>query len=260
MGTSAVAIKTEKDRAEAEEQSIRADFASDDLTEKNRAEAQEAAIRSEFAADDLTEKNRAEAQEAAIRSEFAADDLTEKNRAEAQEAAIRSEFAADDLTEKNRAEAQEAAIRSEFASADAIIVGGASEAYDNLQKIEDIVVAESSAVDGDFVLDRARLLLLEGTYSNSQVDSEIDTKVAAVVDSAPSVLSTLNALAAALDDDVAFSTSVSDSIGLKRDKTDSYDRTEIDDKDDLRVLQTAYDTKTRRAGRGTNSSSNNFGG
>jgi hypothetical protein len=49
--------------------------------------------------------------------------------------------------------------------------------------------------------------------------SYVDTKVAAVVNSAPATLDTLNELAAALGDDPNFATTVSTQIGTKADKT-----------------------------------------
>jgi hypothetical protein len=49
--------------------------------------------------------------------------------------------------------------------------------------------------------------------------SYVDTKVAAVVNSAPATLDTLNELASALGDDPNFATTVSTQIGLKADKT-----------------------------------------
>ena len=47
----------------------------------------------------------------------------------------------------------------------------------------------------------------------------VDTKVAAVVDSAPATLDTLNELAAALNDDADFATTVTTQLGLKEKNT-----------------------------------------
>lgn len=51
--------------------------------------------------------------------------------------------------------------------------------------------------------------------SQQSVKSYVDTKVAAVVDSAPAALDTLNELAASLGDDANFATTVSNNIGTK---------------------------------------------
>ena len=59
----------------------------------------------------------------------------------------------------------------------------------------------------------------DGTYKAIDVSTDIATAVAALVDSAPSTLDTLNELAASLGDDANFATSVSTSLGTKVDKT-----------------------------------------
>lgn len=51
-------------------------------------------------------------------------------------------------------------------------------------------------------------------------ENTVDTKIAALVDSAPSTLDTLNELAAALGDDPNFATTVATNIGKKADKTE----------------------------------------
>ena len=56
--------------------------------------------------------------------------------------------------------------------------------------------------------------------SSYDTSSEVDTKVAALIDSAPATLDTLNELAAALGDDANFATTVTDSIATKVSKTD----------------------------------------
>lgn len=59
-------------------------------------------------------------------------------------------------------------------------------------------------------------------------ESYVDTKVAGLVDSAPSTLDTLNELAAALGDDPNFATTVATEIGKKADKTDLVALTEAE--------------------------------
>ena len=62
-------------------------------------------------------------------------------------------------------------------------------------------------------------LALKADQATTYTKSEVDTKVAAVVDSAPEALDTLNELAAALGDDANFATTVSTQIGTKADQT-----------------------------------------
>ena len=84
---------------------------------------------------------------------------------------IRQEIDADVLVELNRAEAQEAAIRSEFVAADDAIKGpSVADEYNTLKKIEEIVKAEIAENDSDFVIERARTLLLENRYTDIDVD------------------------------------------------------------------------------------------
>jgi len=57
-------------------------------------------------------------------------------------------------------------------------------------------------------------------YTISETDSAISTAVANLVDSAPAALDTLNELAAALNDDADFSTTVTNSLALKANTAD----------------------------------------
>lgn len=69
------------------------------------------------------------------------------------------------------------------------------------------------------------------TFSNAKkvaTESYVDTKVAGLVDSAPTTLNTLNELAAALGDDPNFATTVATEIGKKADKTDLVALTEAE--------------------------------
>lgn len=61
-------------------------------------------------------------------------------------------------------------------------------------------------------------LMLAGVdLSNYDTSSEVDTKIAGLVDSAPETLDTLNELAAALGDDANFATTVTNSLSGKVD-------------------------------------------
>ena len=64
---------------------------------------------------------------------------------------------------------------------------------------------------------------LTGAPAAGVTQSDIDTSIANLVDSAPATLDTLNELAAALGDDVNFSTTVTNSIANKQDKVIAYD-------------------------------------
>ena len=81
----------------------------------------------------------------------------------------------------------------------------------------------TSRANADNALD-ARLDVLEGSGAGSvakalaDAKSYADTKVAAVLDSAPDTLNTLNELAAALGDDPNFATTIATQIGGKADK------------------------------------------
>lgn len=68
--------------------------------------------------------------------------------------------------------------------------------------------------------DNAKLIATQ-EYVNAQLDNlDIDEKIAALVDSAPGTLDTLNELAAALGDDPNFATTVSNQIGTKANASD----------------------------------------
>lgn len=84
-------------------------------------------------------------------------------------------------------------------------------------------------------------LMLEGIdATNYDTSSEVDTKIANLVDSAPGTLDTLNELAAALNDDADFATTVSNQIAGKADSAHTHSvsdvtnlQTELDSKVDL---------------------------
>ena len=59
-------------------------------------------------------------------------------------------------------------------------------------------------------------------YTKTQTNSQIDTKIAELVNQAPETLNTLDELAAALGDDPNFATTVTELIGTKANSTDVY--------------------------------------
>jgi hypothetical protein len=82
--------------------------------------------------------------------------------------------------------------------------------------------SEWAVTDGDgnviFKVDADGAHTTDLTLNGESVNSIIDTRVAALVDSAPGTLDTLNELAAALGDDPNFATTVATQIGNKVDK------------------------------------------
>jgi hypothetical protein len=80
-----------------------------------------------------------------------------------------------------------------------------------------VMNSDSTTASMSFVVDEDNMSSNSATKVPTQqsVKAYVDTEVAGVVDSAPSALDTLNELAAALGDDVNFSTTVTNSIGTK---------------------------------------------
>lgn len=70
---------------------------------------------------------------------------------------------------------------------------------------------------------------LAGGQTAAQVQTAIDAAVAALVDSSPGTLDTLNELAAALGDDPNFAATITASLALKADAVDVYTKAEIGD-------------------------------
>ena len=68
---------------------------------------------------------------------------------------------------------------------------------------------------GDLTISATGNVNVAGHYTSAETDSAISTATAALVDSAPAALDTLNELASALGDDANFSTTVTNSIGTK---------------------------------------------
>ena len=98
----------------------------------------------------------------------------------------------------------------EGASNDYVATTGTSVTFvDNLSSgdVVDIQVYELLTNDAFY--------LKTETYTQAEVNSQISTGLAGLVDSAPSTLDTLNELAAALGDDANFSTTVTNSIATK---------------------------------------------
>ena len=85
-------------------------------------------------------------------------------------------------------------------------------------------------------------------YTKTQVDTEIDNHINAVVDAAPGTLNTLNELAAALGDDANFASTTATNIGAKVAKTSAQALRATD------ALTVSNDTITIHKGDGTSES------
>ena len=81
--------------------------------------------------------------------------------------------------------------------------------------------ARVATVEGDVTTQTSRIDLLNTNLlaTNTAVRGYVDTSVAALVDSAPATLDTLNELAAALGDDANFATTLSTNLGQKLGST-----------------------------------------
>ena len=78
-------------------------------------------------------------------------------------------------------------------------------------------------------------------YSGTKTEAVVSAAVAALVDSAPAALDTLNELAAALGDDADFATSITNAIALKADLEHTHAISNVTG------LQTALDAKADSA-------------
>jgi len=66
------------------------------------------------------------------------------------------------------------------------------------------------------------------TYTKTETDNLINTRLAELVASAPAALDTLQELATALGNDPNFATTIATQLGNKADKSDTYTKTEVD--------------------------------
>ena len=87
-------------------------------------------------------------------------------------------------------------------------------------------------------------LSLMADKSITYTKSEVDNRIANIVDSAPATLNTLKELATALNNDQNFSTSVTNLIGTKANQSTTYTNTEVDSNLILQATQSTTYTKT----------------
>ena len=94
----------------------------------------------------------------------------------------------------------------------------------------DVYVAIATTVPAGIALSNTSYwdLMVNGIDSSLyDTSAEVDTKLAALVDTAPDALNTLNELAAALGDDANFATTVTNSLATKQDIVTNVSDTEI---------------------------------
>ena len=88
-------------------------------------------------------------------------------------------------------------------------------------KADSTTVGSNLANTNAYIADTKSELWTAITSSNTSIRSYVDTEVAGIVDSAPSTLDTLNELAAALNDDANFASTVTTNLGQKLGATAS---------------------------------------
>jgi hypothetical protein len=104
---------------------------------------------------------------------------------------------------------------------------------------------ETDSEISDAISGKANTIHTHTSSDITDLSSEISSAVSALVDSAPATLDTLNELAAALNDDPSFATTISNQIGEKQDKVLGVSDTEIGYLDGVTSsIQTQINSKT----------------
>lgn len=85
--------------------------------------------------------------------------------------------------------------------------------------VNEVKITADAAAGGGVAINDAATNLTEA-WSSSKIDGEIAAGVAGLVGGAPGALDTLNELAAAMADDAAFSTTITNSLALKQAAAD----------------------------------------
>ena len=94
--------------------------------------------------------------------------------------------------------------------------------YALLTDLDDLASKDVATASSNGLMSSADKQNLDNLVSNTagyQTESQVDAKIAALVDSAPETLDTLNELAAALGDDPSFITTITNQIANKADNT-----------------------------------------
>lgn len=96
-----------------------------------------------------------------------------------------------------------------------LLLGKALEATIGNQTVSDVQAEGATQVSNVQTEGAAQVAVVQSAASGFATQADIDTSVAALVDSSPATLDTLNELAAALGDDPNFSTTVTNNIASK---------------------------------------------
>jgi len=94
--------------------------------------------------------------------------------------------------------------------------------YALLTDLDDLASKDVATTSSNGLMSSTDKQNLDNLVSNTagyQTESQVDAKIAALVDSAPETLDTLNELAAALGDDPSFITTITNQIANKADNT-----------------------------------------
>ena len=89
-------------------------------------------------------------------------------------------------------------------------------ATDLVAAVNEVKVTADAAAGGGVAINDA-VTNLTDAWSSQKIDTEITTSIGALIGGAPGALDTLNELAAAMADDAAFSSTVTNSLALKQD-------------------------------------------
>ena len=241
-------VNANESAAAADRQAVRSEFAAADsilnaaiTAEVSRATAAEQAVQADVNANETA----AALDRQAVRDEFAAADVilsdattAEVSRATAAEQAIQADVDANQAV----ADADRLDIRADYAAADAVIaqaiVDEAALARANEGTNATAIQTEKDRIDAITTLPAAALnnfLAMEVAYQAAD----------GVVSSALSSIITTKVAAAELDTLVAAAPSVAANTAKRSDSDNDvryYQKSEVDTADNLRVLQTAFDT------------------
>jgi hypothetical protein len=127
-------------------------------------------------------------------------------------------------------------IGTEFKTIRTLISGSGTGDVSNLNTTADNLVAainevkltaDSAAGGGVAINDSATNT--EDTWSSSKIDTEITSAVNGILDGAPAALDTLNELAAAINDDASYASTITSQLGNKANSADVYTRAQLGD-------------------------------
>jgi hypothetical protein len=94
--------------------------------------------------------------------------------------------------------------------------------------VNEVKVTADSAAGGGVAINDTATNSSE-TWSSTKIDSEISGAVSGILDGAPAALDTLNELAAAINDDASYASTLTTALGNKANSSDVYTRVELGD-------------------------------